>query len=104
MPQIFEEPTSNFNLKLATECADAFCASTGIGCTVSDLSGNVLHNVGYSCAQCGLFHYQERSEPKTGLPGCASLWYDAGRAVRGKVYLLLSDGPYLFGIADSQRK
>ena len=65
MPQIFEEPVGNFNLKLATECADAFCASTGIGCAVSDLSGNVLHNVGYSCAQCGICSViKEGRDPK----------------------------------------
>lgn len=40
------------NLKLAVECANAFSISTGLGCTVSDLSGNVLHQIGYSCSRC----------------------------------------------------
>ncbi|RPF48735.1 helix-turn-helix protein [Hydrogenoanaerobacterium saccharovorans] len=52
MPQIFEEPISRFDLALAKECADAFSLSTGIGCTVSDLNGNVLHSIGYSCSCC----------------------------------------------------
>ncbi|WP_312644571.1 PocR ligand-binding domain-containing protein [Hydrogenoanaerobacterium sp.] len=52
MPHILEETISHFNLTLATECADAFSASTGIGCTVSDFSGNILHTTGYSCNSC----------------------------------------------------
>ncbi|MBQ4564484.1 MAG: helix-turn-helix domain-containing protein [Lachnospiraceae bacterium] len=40
-----------FNHKLASECAKAFNVSTGLGCTVSDLSGNILteYGCGYGC-------------------------------------------------------
>ena len=44
--------TDKLNLKLAVECADAFFMSTGLGCTVSDLDGIVLHEVGYNCRKC----------------------------------------------------
>ncbi len=44
----------DFDLKLAVECAQSFSATSGIGCFVSDASGNVLHSVGYSCSSCRL--------------------------------------------------
>lgn len=43
-----------FDLKLAVECSIAFSDSTGLGCTVSDTGGKVLHEVGYGCNRCGL--------------------------------------------------
>lgn len=42
----------DFDLKLAIECANAFSASSGLGCTVSDCAGSVLHHTGYSCEAC----------------------------------------------------
>lgn len=43
-----------FDLKLATECASAFATSSGLGCTVSDASGEVLFEAGYGCQSCGM--------------------------------------------------
>jgi AraC-like DNA-binding protein/ligand-binding sensor protein len=42
----------SFDLKLAIECASAYSASSGLGCTVSDISGNVLYETGRGCASC----------------------------------------------------
>lgn len=61
MPQIFDEPIGSFNLALATECADAFASATGLGCTVSDLAGNVLHSTGYSCYACKICVLSKKS-------------------------------------------
>ena len=44
----------NFDYQLTQECAQAFYMSTGLGCTVSDCSGTVLHDYGYSCTSCQL--------------------------------------------------
>ena len=41
-----------FNHKLASECARAFNASTGLGCTVSDPSGNILTEYGCGYSYC----------------------------------------------------
>ncbi len=43
-----------FNYKLAFECARAFNVSTGLGCTVSDLSGNILKEHGKGFNYCRL--------------------------------------------------
>ena len=40
--------------QLADECSRAFCASTGLGCTVSDTEGRLLFEHGYGCHSCGL--------------------------------------------------
>jgi AraC-like DNA-binding protein/ligand-binding sensor protein len=44
----------DFDLKLAIECASAYSASSGLGCTASDIEGNVLFAIGNSCATCGI--------------------------------------------------
>lgn len=62
MPQIFDEPVSSFNLALAKECADAFSSSTGLGCTVSNLSGALLHSTGYSCSACKICSLIQKTE------------------------------------------
>lgn len=43
-----------FDYQLADECSRAFCASTGLGCTVSDTEGRLLFEHGYGCHSCGL--------------------------------------------------
>lgn len=43
-----------FDYRLADECSRAFCASTGLGCTVSDTEGSLLFEHGYGCHSCGL--------------------------------------------------
>ena len=43
---------NDFDLKLAIQCANAFSDTSGLGCSVSDNTGNFLHNVGYNCANC----------------------------------------------------
>lgn len=43
-----------FDLKLAVTCADAFAEASGLGCTVSDCDGKVLHQTGLSYARCQL--------------------------------------------------
>ena len=43
-----------FDYQLADECSRAFCASTGLGCTVSDTEGRLLFEYGYGCHSCGL--------------------------------------------------
>lgn len=45
---------AQFDLKLAVECADAYSGSTGLGCTVSDVRGLVLHSTAGGCANCAL--------------------------------------------------
>ena len=44
----------NFDYKLASECARAFSISTGLGCTVSDISGKILFEHGQGCGSCPL--------------------------------------------------
>lgn len=44
----------DFDLRLAVECATAFSASSGLGCTVSDVYGKPLYHTGYSCESCGI--------------------------------------------------
>lgn len=66
---LFEQDA--FDLKLAAECADAFAASTGLGCTVSDTGGSVLHETGYGCETCGV---------------CAALKRDRSRCIRAHAY------------------
>jgi len=41
-----------FELKLAIECSNAFSDSTGIGCTVLNANGDILHEAGYGCGKC----------------------------------------------------
>lgn len=43
-----------FDRRLAEECARAFSLSTGLGCTLSDKSGGVFADFGYSCEKCRL--------------------------------------------------
>ncbi len=43
-----------FDYNLANECARAYSASTGLGCTVSDTSGTILFEHGYGCGSCRL--------------------------------------------------
>ncbi len=43
-----------FDHKLACECAKAFSVSTGLGCTVSDISGNILYTHGCGVGNCPL--------------------------------------------------
>lgn len=45
---------NSFDLKLAQECARAFSIACGVGCVVSDTTGNVLYECGYGCASCGI--------------------------------------------------
>lgn len=44
----------DFNHQLANECARSFSISTGLGCTVSDTSGNILFEHGFGCGSCDL--------------------------------------------------
>lgn len=53
MPSITHESAS-FDLQLADECAAAFSESSGLGCTVSDVSGRILSEHGYGCASCAV--------------------------------------------------
>jgi AraC-like DNA-binding protein/ligand-binding sensor protein len=43
-----------FDLKLATECSNAFSDSTGLGCTVLNVKGDILHEAGYGCGCCSI--------------------------------------------------
>ena len=43
-----------FNHTLACECAKAFSISTGLGCTVSDISGTILYTHGCGIGNCPL--------------------------------------------------
>ncbi len=43
-----------FDHTLACECAKAFSVSTGLGCTVSDISGTILYTHGCSVGTCPL--------------------------------------------------
>lgn len=47
-------PNESFDLKLAIECATAYADATGLGCTVSDLSGKIFHTAGQGCGNCNL--------------------------------------------------
>lgn len=46
--------SGDFNHTLAEECARAFSASTGLGCTVSDVAGHILYEHGNGCGSCQL--------------------------------------------------
>ncbi len=50
----FENTDLDFNLKLAVECSQAFSLSSGLGCLVSDASGNLLYDSGFSCKKCNI--------------------------------------------------
>lgn len=43
-----------FDHKLACECAKAFSVSTGLGCTVSDISGKIIYTHGCGVGNCPL--------------------------------------------------
>lgn len=46
--------SNEFDLKLAVECANAYSASTQLGCTISTAQGELLHETGYGCNSCEL--------------------------------------------------
>ena len=41
-----------FDLKLAKECARAFACACGVGCVVSDATGEIRYEHGYGCGSC----------------------------------------------------
>lgn len=43
-----------FDKQLARECALSFSETTGVGCTLSDKTGEVFADYGYSCEKCEL--------------------------------------------------
>lgn len=45
---------NSFDLTLAQSCAKAFSAACGVGCVVSDATGELLYECGYGCASCGI--------------------------------------------------
>jgi len=45
---------NNFDLTLAQTCAKAFSAACGVGCVVSDATGELLYECGYGYASCGI--------------------------------------------------
>ncbi|MBQ8670536.1 MAG: PocR ligand-binding domain-containing protein [Oscillospiraceae bacterium] len=52
-------PQSEFDLRLAGECIESFSGATGLGCTISDIHGNVLGEAGCgypSCRLCSISH------------------------------------------------
>ena len=51
----------DFNLTLAKECAGSFAGATELGCIVSDKSGRLLADYGYSCANCRICHLAQQS-------------------------------------------
>jgi len=44
----------NIDEKLLRECAVSFSEASGIGCSVTDVSGHLIYEHGYSCIQCEL--------------------------------------------------
>lgn len=52
MEKTLFENHHDLDLKLAVECATAYASSTGLGCTVSSTTGEVLHETGYGCSTC----------------------------------------------------
>lgn len=42
----------DFDLTLAIECASSFSNATGLGCTISDVNGDILHEAGHGCDSC----------------------------------------------------
>ena len=61
----------DFDFTLAKECANAFSGVSGLGCTVSDVQGNVLDEFGYGCQSCDL---------------CAALHTEKTRCVQSQNY------------------
>ena len=53
MEKIFLDPNT-FDLKLAMECLNAFSNSTGLGCTILSMSGDILHESGFGCGRCSV--------------------------------------------------
>ncbi|MDR3164999.1 MAG: AraC family transcriptional regulator [Synergistaceae bacterium] len=51
MEKFFLNPDA-FDLKLAMECLNTFSNSTGLGCTLMSVGGDVLHEAGFGCGQC----------------------------------------------------
>lgn len=44
----------DFDIQGIEGCANSFSIATGLGCTVSNLQGDILYTCGYSCAFCRL--------------------------------------------------
>ncbi len=51
-----------FDLQLAKECARSFSGACGVGCTVTDASGQCLFECGYGCVTCRVCHIAGRSK------------------------------------------
>lgn len=44
----------DFDLALAIDCASSLNGATGLGCTISDVRGDILYEAGYGCDSCQL--------------------------------------------------
>lgn len=51
MPAEYRE-IDDFDLKLAIDCANSYSQATGLGCTISDARGDILHEAGHGCVSC----------------------------------------------------
>lgn len=59
---LFEPHDMDF--KLAVECATAYAASTGLGCTISTIAGEPLYETGYGCNWCAICTLLNRGKEK----------------------------------------
>lgn len=53
---------NSFDLTLAQACAKAFSTACGVGCTVSDASGELLYECGHGCVSCGICRAANRTQ------------------------------------------
>ncbi len=51
-----------FDIELASECVTAFSKATGLGCTLSRVSGEILHEAGFGLSQCRLCACRAKTE------------------------------------------
>jgi len=51
-----------FDLQLAKECARSFAGACGVGCTVTDATGQCLFESGYGCTTCRICHIAGRGK------------------------------------------
>lgn len=69
------EPTHDFDIKLAIECADAMAHATSLGCAISTEAGEVLYRFGASCPDCRM---------------CEKIGLDAESCTQSQIYATAS--------------
>lgn len=94
-----EIENSNFDLKLATECIEAFSMSTGLSASIDDFEGNNLVRCGDECNKCTICSLYQTAKKKS--PSCHDVHlYGMLQAQRfGGKYIYFCPGGFNFIIS-----